>query len=174
MSRIVKINDKKAPRFRRNKGAYCVISRDLYKRYKEKYSDSTVSYKDFSAFLLEHIEFITNTVVDDRDGIKFPYSIGSIFIGACKPNNNPIDYQKSQEYGVEVKSNNFDTEGLIAKIFFTNYSEERRRFRIAHRKIWTFKPARKFKLKVSKAFKENFTYYKQVNTDDKIWKKVIE
>jgi hypothetical protein len=174
MSRPIKPIDRTAPRFRKTSGRYCVISRELFKRYKEKYPESRLTYKDFSGFLLEHVELITEEVCSDRDGVKLPYAIGNFFIGACKPKSTPIDYKKSQQYGIQVKANNFETNGLLGKIFFTNYAEGKRKYKIANRKVWGFAPARRFKLKVSGSFKKNFQYYKEVHQSDKIWKKVTE
>jgi hypothetical protein len=171
MARPIKENNRKAPRFRRSKGAYCVISRELFKRYKDKYPTSRITYEEFSGFLLEHIDLLTEEVSTSREGIRLPYSIGSFFVGACRPKESPLDFKKSLEYGIEVKANNFETDGLIASIFFTNYHG---RYKIPNRKVWRFLPARIFKNKVSKRFKENFQYYKQVDKTDKIWKKVID
>ena len=102
-------------------------------------------------------EQVCNTVVEKRDGIQLPEQIGWLFIGACESSKKQnIDYAKSNKYGIRVTNNNWNTDGRLAKIFFTNYAPKHK---MKNREFWGFVACRNFKRSVAKAFSENWNTY---------------
>jgi hypothetical protein len=163
--------DLNAPRFRLTKGAFSVISRERYIAYKRKYPKSTLTYKEYSNFLLDHINLVRETIITTRDGVKFPNSIGAMFLGGYRPSNASQNYNATTRYGLNIKDLNFQTDGLLAKIYFTNYSK---RFKIETRKIWYFLGARKLTRGASAEFRNNHTLYKTIVMKDRVWKTITE
>ena len=155
----------KAERFRPD--IYNVLNSKFIKEFKKKYP----KYKDIEASVLSNVIKKFNTVVyqeviDTRDGIELPESIGWLFIGACKQAKKVnIDFAKSEKYGVTVTNKNWETDGKLAKIFFTNYAPKHR---IKNREFWGFTACRNFKRTVAKVFPENWTNYVAIDPDQRI------
>ena len=99
----------------------------LNKEFFENFKKTHPKYKDLDVKLLRKIikrfnQIVYQTVIDTRDGIELPEQLGWIFIGTCqRSKKDNIDYAKSKKYGVRVTNNNWETDGKLAKIFFTNY-----------------------------------------------------
>jgi hypothetical protein len=105
-------------------------------------------------------------VIDTRDGVQLPEQIGWLFIGTCQQSKKDnIDYAKSKKYGVKVTNNNWDTDGKLAKIFFTNYAPKHK---MKNREFWGFTACREFKRAVSRSYPENWNMYLQVLSKAKI------
>jgi len=101
----------------------------------------------------EFNETITEAVVENRDGVELLEGIGY------------LDYAKSKKYGVKVLHKNWETDGKVGKIAYTNCKA---RYKIADHQVWAFKPCRKFKQIVSKAYLENWTKYIELNINEKV------
>ena len=98
-----------------------------------------------------------NTVIDVRDGIQLPEQIGWLFIGTCQsPKKENIDFAKSNKYGVAVSNKNWETDGKLAKIFFTSYALKHK---MKNREFWKFIACREFKRSVAKTYPENWNMY---------------
>ena len=111
-------------------------------------------------------EALWEAVLENRDGVRLPEALGSLFIGTCKgTNGRNIDYAKSKKYGVVVSNNNWETDGKLAKIFYTSYSSK---YKFAFRECWSFTACRNFKRGVAKAYPENWNMYVQVDSTKKL------
>jgi hypothetical protein len=105
-------------------------------------------------------QVLYQTVIDNRDGVQLPEQIGWLFIGTCQQSKKQnIDFAKSNKYGVKVSNNNWETDGKLAKIFFTNYAPKHK---MKNREFWGFTASREFKRAVSKSYPENWNIYVQV------------
>ena len=76
----IKKPDVTGPRFRPE--VYEVLSKDFYKKFKEKHT----RYKNIDNTVLKNIiktfnKTVFQTVIDTRDGVQLPESIGWLFIG---------------------------------------------------------------------------------------------
>jgi hypothetical protein len=157
--------DVTAPRFR--PAVYNILNNDFYDRFRKKYG----KYKNLKNFELKKIikkfnQHLYNTVIEVRDGIQLPESIGWLFIGTCqKTKKENINYAKSLKYGVSVTNNNWETDGKLAKIFFTNYALKHK---IKNREFWGFTACRDFKRSVAKNYPENWNMYIVVDATKKI------
>jgi hypothetical protein len=151
--------DLKAPRFRHkrlsllNKNTF-----DLFKEEKPVYAD--VDNEKLRKIVRIFNERLYTAAIDNRDGIELPESLGFIFIGTCPPAKsvNP-DFASSNEYGKVLKNKNWDTDGNIGKIFYTNWSAK---YRFKNRNLWSFKACRTFKRAVAKSYPKNWTKYIKV------------
>jgi hypothetical protein len=104
--------------------------------------------------------------MENREGVELPESLGYMFIATCKskPKDN-IDYHKSRLHGVKVSHKNWETDGALGKIVYTNYNAK---YKFKDSSIWGFKPARKFKRTVSKYYIENWKMYIELNKNEKV------
>ena len=65
-------------------------------------------------------------------------------------------YSLSKKYGKVLQNRNWETDGKIAKIFYTNYSTK---YRFRNRELWQFKATREFKRTVAKTYPEKWQKY---------------
>jgi hypothetical protein len=126
------------------------------------FRERNVKYKDLENATLRKIikhfnKLVYQTVIDTRDGVQLPEQIGWLFIGTCQESKKEnIDYAKSLKYGVRVTNKNWDSDGKLAKIFFSNYAPKHR---IKNREFWNFVACRDFKRSVAKSYPENWQMY---------------
>lgn len=118
------------------------------------------------AIIKEFNELIAQYIMENREGVELPESLGYMFVATCKskPKDN-IDYHKSKLYGVKVSHKNWETDGALGKIVYTNYNSK---YKFKDSSMWGFKPARKFKRAVSKYYIENWKMYMELNRNEKV------
>lgn len=157
--------DLKAPRFRPE--VHSVLNKEFFENFKKKYP----KYKQYSESTLREIiksfnKTVYETVIDKRDGVQLPETIGWLFIGTCQQSKKRnIDFAKSHKYGVTVTNNNFETDGKLAKIFFTSYAPKHK---MKNREFWSFVACRDFKRSVAKTYPENWNIYVVVDATTKL------
>jgi len=148
--------DVTAPRFRPE--VKNVLTKEFFNLFRER----NVKYKELENATLRKIikhfnKLVYQTVIDTRDGVQLPEQIGWLFIGTCQQSKKEnIDYAKSLKYGVRVTNKNWDSDGKLAKIFFSNYAPKHR---IKNREFWNFVACRDFKRSVAKSYPENWQMY---------------
>jgi hypothetical protein len=148
--------DVKAPRFRPRK--YSVLNKEFFEKFKKKYP----KYKDLEDKYLRQVmkdfnKIIYQTVIDTRDGVQLPELIGWLFIATCEQSKKQnVDFAKSKKYGVTVTNKNWETDGKLAKIFFSNYAPKHK---MRNREFWGFTACREFKRAVAKSYPENWNMY---------------
>ena len=157
--------DLTAPRYRPE--VHTIMNREFFESFKKKHP----KYKDLDNVELRKIvKYFNNTlyqtVIDTRDGVQLPEQIGWLFIGTCQsPKKQNIDFVKSKKYGVAVTNKNWETDGKLAKIFFTSYALKHK---MNNREFWGFVACREFKRAVAKAYPENWNMYIVVEPTRKI------
>lgn len=154
----------------------CLVDKSYLKSFYKKYPE----YKDYTRPQLYSIikkfnEKLWRTSLEHRDGIELPESLGYIFIGACPQAKGPnIDFAKSIKYGVRVSHKNWDTDGHIGKIFFSNYSAK---YKLRERALWGFTACRTFKRTMTNVFKEEWKKFLFIENTYKVsqfYKKVSQ
>ena len=157
--------DVKAPRFRPQ--AHNIFTRKFFVEFKNKYPKyAHLTNSDIRKIVKGYNKLMFQTVIDKRDGVLFPENIGWLFIGTCQQSTKQnVDYGKSHKYGVTVTNNNFDTDGKLAKIFFTNFAPKHK---IRNREFWSFTACREFKRSVAKNYGENWNMYIAVDSTKKL------
>lgn len=167
MDKTFRAPDVKAPRFRQS--GHNVIDEGFAKRFKErhqKYKDLTLS--DIRKIVKTFNNAVWENVIETRDGVQLPEGIGHLFIGSCNLlRSKNIDYAKSTKYGVAVNLKNWDTDGKIAKIFYSSYSSK---YKFEFRECWSFAACRNFKRSVAKNFPENWMMYVNIESSKKMRK----
>jgi hypothetical protein len=157
--------DVKASRYRPE------VSTILNKEFFENFKKTHPKYKNLDDSMLRKVikrfnQVLYQKVIDTRDGVQLPEQIGWLFIGTCQQSKKDnIDYAKSKKYGIKVTNNNWDTDGKLAKIFFTNYAPKHK---MKNREFWGFTACREFKRAVSKSYPENWNMYLEVVSRAKI------
>jgi hypothetical protein len=157
--------DLKAPRYRPE--VHNVLDKKFFDNFRKKHS----KYKEYSNSQLRSIikafnKLVYTNVIEKRDGVQLPETIGWLFIGTCQRSKKPnVDYAKSNKYGVTVTNNNFDTDGKLAKIFYTSHAPKHK---MKNREFWSFVACREFKRAVSKNYPENWNMYVVVDATAKL------
>lgn len=157
--------DLKAPRFRPE--VHSVLNKEFFELFRKKYP----RYKSLDDNMLRNViktfnKNLFQTIIDTRDGIELPESLGWIFIGTCQQSKKSnVDYAKSFKYGVAVSNKNWETDGKLAKIFYTNLAPKHK---IRNREFWKFQACREFKRSVAKAYPENWNMYVRLDPLSKL------
>jgi hypothetical protein len=160
-----RIPDLNGPRYRKAQQEVC--SDEFYKALCKKFPKvETLGRTVVAKYIKEFNELTTQAIIDNRDGVELLESLGNIFIANCRvPEKENVDYAKSKKYGVKVLHKNWDTEGRIGKIMYTNYGAK---YRLKDSSMWIFKPCRKFSRESSKAFRLNWMNYMEITKNEKI------
>jgi len=157
--------DVKGARFRPD--VFNVFNPKLVKEFKKRYP----KYKDLDYKLLKEVmrkfnNAVFQGVIDTRDGIQLPEQLGWLFIGTCQQSKKTnVDFAKSKKYGVTITNKNWETDGKLAKIFFTNYAPKHR---MRNREYWGFTACRDFKRTVAKTYPEIWNTYIVVDATQRL------
>jgi len=146
----------KGPRFRNQ--SLGLLNNDIYSEFKElKPAYANIDNNKLKKIIMLYNEALWKAVIAHRDGVELPESLGYIFIGTCPPAKSVnIDYSLSKEYGKVLQNKNWDTDGNIGKIFYTNFSTK---YKFRNRDLWGFVACRDFKRCVSKEYPKDWTKY---------------
>lgn len=157
--------DVTAPRYRPD--AHNILSNKFFEKFKSKFSKyGNISRTEISKIIKTYNQTVYQTVIDKRDGVQLPEMIGWLFIGTCQQaKKNNIDFAKSTKYGVTVTNKNWETDGKLAKIFFTTYAPKHK---MKNREFWKFVACRDFKRQVAKTYPENWNMYVVVEPTQKL------
>jgi hypothetical protein len=161
----------KGPRFRPD--VYQIMNQKFFNEFKKKYP----RYKNLPDAQLRKIGKTFNVtfwehIIENRDGVQLPEGLGYMFVGTCQASKkkNNINYGKSQKYGIPVINKNWETDGKLAKIFYTSYASK---YKFINRECWAFTACRSFKRSLSKSYPENWTMYVEVDPMKKL-KKIFQ
>jgi hypothetical protein len=158
--------DLKAPRY--TKEYKEILNKDLFKGFQEKYPDhKDLSYKSFKQIINTFHGLMRQEVIDYRDGVELPESLGSICICTCRRSSRRkgINFGLSNKLGVAVICQNHHTDGKLGKIFYTNYNQ---RHRFKNRIMWQFTATRDFSRTVAATYPENWKRYMEVDPNLRI------
>ncbi len=149
--------DLNAPRYRDKRLG--ILNAKLIKQFKDKYPKySNIENNKLKDIIKTYNSNLWHGVINNRDGVELPNSLGYLFIGTCPPSTSTnANYALSGEYGKVLQNKNWDTDGNIGKIFYTNYSAK---YRFRNREFWRFKACREFKRGVAKTYPEKWTQYR--------------
>lgn len=165
MAKTFKKPDLKAPRFREK--SVQVLQVSLYKKFRKKYPEYNIDYDQFKEIIYTYNKDIADGIIEYRDGVELPESLGYIFIGSCPAMTKRvnIDYKKSAQYGIITQHRNWGSDNKVMKIFFTNNLVK---YKLQNKDIWAFVPNREFRRKASKYYLEDYNKYIMINNNRKI------
>tara|TARA_R110001599_G_scaffold7963_4_gene38341 strand:+ start:11607 stop:12170 length:564 start_codon:yes stop_codon:yes gene_type:complete len=146
-----------APRFREKR--LSLLNKNVLNEFKEKYPKYSGIHNDKLKKIIKlYNKNLWEGVIENRDGVQLPDSLGYLFIGTCSPAKykNNIDYARSSEQGKIFHNNNWDTDGNIGKIFYTNASVK---YKFKNRELWKFEACREFKRSVASEYPKDWTKY---------------
>ena len=159
MTKIFKSPNLNGPRFRQKRLSF--LNKKLFEEFKNKYPKyGAISNEKLKKIIRLYNKNLWRGVIKYRDGVELPDSLGYLFIGTCSPakyNNTNINYAKSAQYGKMLTNNNWDTDGNIGKIFYTNASTK---YKFKNRELWKFEACREFKRSVAAEYPKNWNKYK--------------
>jgi hypothetical protein len=156
MGNSFKKPDLNAPRFREKRlGFLNKKTINEFKELKPLYSD--IDDDKLKAIIRIYNRRLWEGVIEHRDGVELPNSLGYLFIGTCPPSKGGnVDFALSSKYGKSLRNKNWDTDGNIGKIFYTNWSTK---YRFQNRDLWGFTATREFKRTVAKQYPKRWTRY---------------
>lgn len=158
--------DLTAPRYRPKR--YSVSDRKFIRAFRAKYPQyKAVPEKKIKDIIFEFGEQLWKDVIDNRNGIELPEGLGNVFIGACKTRQFNPNYKSSLEVGQRVRHRNLESDGYLAKIFYSNYGNK---YKFLNRELWKFKGTRDFTRKVNETFSENWPNYVKVDNFTVVWR----
>lgn len=165
MLKDYKAPDIKAPRYRPK--SLNLLNGETFKKFIEKYPEhKECDYEQFKEIINTFNEKIWKTVLEHRDGVELPESLGNVFIGTCwKKKKQNIDFNKSAKYGKLITNHNHETDGKLAKIFYTNYNNK---YRFTNRVMWMFKGCRDFKRELGATYPTEWKKYREIDPNLKI------
>ena len=166
-NREFKKPDVTAPRFRPK--AHHLLNKEFFAEFRERYPKyKDLTNKELSAIVNSCNKLFWDTVFDKRDGVQLPDELGYIFVGTCPASKKKnIDFGKSSKYGYIVTNNNWDTDGKLGKIFYTNYANK---YKFINRECWSFNACRTFSRSLAKVYPEQWMMYVAVDPYRKIRK----
>ena len=158
MNKNFKKPDLNAPRFREKR--LSLLNKNLLEEFKEKYPKyGSISNEKLKSIIKLYNENLWEGVIKYRDGVELPDSLGYLFIGTCSPakyTKTNINYAMSSQYNKVLQNNNWETDGNIGKIFYTNASAK---YKFKNRELWKFEACRKFKRSVASEYPKDWTKY---------------
>ena len=151
-----KAPDLNAPRYREK--VFGLLNADLFKEFKEKYpAYENINNNKLKKVITLYNEKLWKEVINNRNGVELPDSLGYLFIGTCPAAKSVnTNYALSKQYGKVLENRNLNTDGKIAKIFYTNLKTK---YRFKNRELWQFTAVRQFKRSVAKTYPEQWSRY---------------
>ncbi len=159
MAKPFKKPDLNAPRFRPKKLNFTNV--DFFKKFIEenpKFNQLTAD--QFKEIISVFNGKIWKTVIEERDGVQLPEQIGYLFIGSCPRKKSNVDFDKSNQYGVVLQSQNWESDDYLAKIFYTNFETK---YRFRNHELWSFKGVRDFTRGVGQTYPKEWKKYIQMD-----------
>ena len=152
-----RLPDKKAPRFKQTH--LDLIDHEFIKEFlaeHPQYADKPEiqGLLPFKNLIKSFNHRLWKHVIDNRDGIDLPERLGVIFIGGKTSVYTPVDYGESIKHQTEVLMHNFESNGIIGKIFYSRHS---RNHGMTVKTMWVYKPCRAFTIGVKDAFKNGLS-----------------
>jgi len=135
-----------------------VMNDSLFREFKRKHPE----YKDmilaeFNAILKQFNHNIIDEVIDYRFGVGLPERIGHfVIVSFPRSKKKIINFAESNKTGVKTYHGNWDTDNRLGKIMYQNSSSQ---YTIKYHKLWTFKPTRNFRERMSVVFKKMWAKY---------------
>lgn len=148
--------DLKAPRYREKRLG--ILNEETIKEFKEKKPlYSNIDNDKLKKIIKLYNVNLWQAVIKNRDGVELPDSLGYLFIGTCSSSKTVnTNYALSQQYGKVLQNKNWETDGNLGKIFYTNWSTK---YRFKNRELWGFIACRDFKRSVAKTYPVDWTKY---------------
>lgn len=157
--------DLKAPRFRQQ--VFGTVNKHFYQHIRKELPHlAHLTDHQIRGVIHDCNGLIWENVIEHRDGVELPEQLGSIFIGTCLPRiRKSVNYHATLTHEKVLGYRNWESDGYLAKIFYTNYSSK---YRFKFHELWSFEPIRQFKRTVAKTYPENWKTYIQVDHTLKI------
>ena len=151
-----KTPDLNKPRYREK--TLGLLNMELINDFKEKYPIyKNIDNKKLKNIIKVYNEKLWKEAIDNRNGVELPDSLGYLFIGTCPtPKSVNTNYTLSKQYGKVLQNKNWETDGKIAKIFYTNYSTK---YKFRNRELWQFTAVRQFKRSVAQEYPKQWNKY---------------
>lgn len=149
--------DVKASRVRRCN--YNIDLKHVYEEFCKKNPEFKNTEYNFLKNVIKGFSWLINEkICTERYGVELPEGLGFVFVASVKMSKDVIDMPKSAQVGKKVLVKNWETDGMSAKIFYTNWAMK---YKFSNREIWSFNGNRDLTRAVSDAFKKDWKKYVQ-------------
>lgn len=103
--------------------------------------------------IIAYNKCIADTICTHRDGVELPEHMGTVFVGALKSKNPPIDWTATEKTGKIIYQNSLKSMGYSFIIFYVHSLEK---YNFANRGIWKITCTETVTSKVGAAFNKNW------------------
>lgn len=135
--------DPKAPRMRKGQFSQQVVSKDLFKRFKEQFPEHEISWAEFYQCWSDIADVIREESINNPLGVKLGSYTGELKLQYLPYKFKVEGYVDSQQVGEKVNHVNLLTKGKVARIKWE------RRWAVKRNKMlqfFAFEPTRKLKV----------------------------
>lgn len=172
MLKPIKIQDKKAPRFRWTRDRHYPLDAKFFKAYKNTVENPIEDFSLFRDVVEEFSEQLKVAAMNNRDGVKLPAMMGILAVCSYKPTTRfPVNWTDSFKSQLKLKEFNLHTGGLACKIVYSAYTSK---YKFRNWALWRFEGNRDFKTRVSTLFETNYRYYKRLDNKARVSKMFME
>lgn len=150
--------DLNAPRFRKKR--ISLLTPSFFSKVREKHP--TLENKTIRSIIETFNSIVTDTVVNERDGVELLEQLGYMFIGTCPRSKKHlhVNAKTSKELGVKVHHQDPESDGYTAKIFYTNFETK---YQFKFHDLWGFSSSREFSRKVAHTYPNQWKKYIMVD-----------
>lgn len=145
----------RGPRFRKDHKT--VLTKKLFEKFTASHPQySNLSLTAFKNIIRSNSRKMAEVATTERDGVALPIG-GTVFVGSTKIRvKNNYDIQASIKANAPIKHRNYDTDGHVAKIYYSPYLSK-----VAgrDRSMWSFTGHRDFRRSLSKEYPLNWKRY---------------
>lgn len=168
MLQKIKVQDKKAPRFRWTRGRHIPLNTELFRAYKKEIENPVEDFSLFRDIIEDFNEELKHHAINNRDGVKLPAMMGILAVCSYKPKKRlPVNWTDSLENQLKLKEYNLHTGGLACKIVYSCYTAK---YKFRNWALWKFKGNRDFTTRVSQTFEKQYNYYKRLDNKSHVSK----
>lgn len=156
MLKDYKSPDVKAPRYRQR--ATHLLDEKMFRAFIKKHPEHKgLTYAKFRSIIKTNNTISWNKVIEHRDGVELPHSLGCLFVATCKQKKRPdIDWNLSSKYSKQLRNRSFESDNHLAKIFYTTFANK---YKFKNREVWTFVAIRQFKRGVAATYPKLWKQY---------------
>lgn len=145
-------------------------SKENYKKYKERYPKSEITFSDYKKLLKAYNSLILTHILDTGDTVKIPWGFGDVTILRYKKDiqiktskdgdkfyTYCIDWKRTKEKGKYVYHTNLHTGGYN---YYWRWENEFSK--LPYKKIWSFRVMRDFKRELTRRLTKEVSTYKDL------------
>lgn len=157
-----------APRYRPQRD--CVLDEEFRKELITKFPKlRKYSMRKLKDIIYAFGEKAQDTIIHNREGVRLPQQLGTIFIGKFKAKTRKKDYYTSKLLKTKVVFNNTHTDHFDCKLFYSYVNEK---YKLRNLELYMFKPLQQFQRRIGREYPQRYMTYIDIDTAIPVAKQV--